>query len=218
MQPTPTLTHGDVIVRPLRSRDARALERELSINWNWLSKWQATLPEGSAYVDARQSIRLLQQSARAGHGIPLVIEADGELVGQVNVSGITHGSLCSASIGYWVSERYAGRNLMPTAVALVSDYCFSERQIHRIEICIRTENVPSLRVVEKLGFRYEGLRRRFIHIDGDWRDHYTFALVSEEIPKGVLHRWSAGLVPDGVALPPDVDREAARVPLLLGRK
>ena len=55
-----------------------------------------------------------------------------------------------------------------------------------MEICIRPENHASLRVVEKLGFRYEGLRRRFIHIDGDWRDHYAFALVREEVPEGVL--------------------------------
>ena len=66
-----------------------------------------------------------------------------------------------------------------------------------MEICIRPENRASLRVVEKLGFRYEGLRRRYIHIDGDWRDHYAFALVREEVPMGVLERWVQGRVPQG---------------------
>ena len=47
-----------------------------------------------------------------------------------------------------------------------------------MEICIRPENAKSLRVVEKLGFRYEGLKRRYIHINGDWRDHYCFGLVT----------------------------------------
>jgi ribosomal-protein-alanine N-acetyltransferase len=65
--------------------------------------------------------------------------------------------------------------------------------------------------VQKLGFRYEGLRRRYIHIDGDWRDHYCFALVNEELPQGVLTRWRHGLVPqDAAAIPPHDAALAAR--------
>jgi len=64
-------------------------------------------------------------------------------------------------------------------------------------------------VVEKLGFRYEGLRRRFIHIDGDWRDHYAFALVSEDVPDGVLRRWVAGAAPQDAAAIPPSDRLSA---------
>jgi ribosomal-protein-alanine N-acetyltransferase len=82
--------------------------------------------------------------------------------------------------------------------------------LHRIEICIRPENAPSLRIVEKLGFRYEGLRRRYIHINGGWRDHFTFALTSEELPYGLLERWKSGKTPVGNALIPEADREAAR--------
>jgi ribosomal-protein-alanine N-acetyltransferase len=84
-----------------------------------------------------------------------------------------------------------------------------------MEICIRPENGPSLRVVEKLGFRYEGLRRRFIHINGEWRDHYAFALVTEEVPRGVLRRWREGHAPDDSARVPDADRAAAEHPLPL---
>ena len=54
---------------------------------------------------------------------------------------------------------------------------------------MRPENTASLRVVDKLGFRDEGIRRRFLHIAGDWRDHRTFALTAEEVPDGVLNRW-----------------------------
>ena len=78
-----------------------------------------------------------------------------------------------------------------------------------MEICIRPENAPSLRVVEKLGFRYEGLRRRYIHINGDWRDHFCFALVAEEVPEGVLRRWQEGRVPAGQgSVPADALAEA----------
>ena len=81
--------------------------------------------------------------------------------------------------------------------------------MHRMEICIRPENAPSLRVVEKLGFRYEGLRRRYIHINGDWRDHFCFALVAEEIPVGVLRRWLDGRVPVGAGTVPKADWDAS---------
>jgi ribosomal-protein-alanine N-acetyltransferase len=60
-------------------------------------------------------------------------------------------------------------------------------------------------VVQKLGFRYEGLRRRYIHIDGDWRDHCAFALTQEEVPNGVLARWVSGAVPAEAAVIPPHD-------------
>lgn len=111
------------------------------------------------------------------------------LVGQLTVSSITWGSLRSANIGYWVDESVAGRGITPTAVALAVDHCFRAGGMHRIEVCIRPENAASLRVVHKLGFRSEGLRRAYLHIDGDWRDHESFALTAEEVPEGLLARW-----------------------------
>jgi [ribosomal protein S5]-alanine N-acetyltransferase len=58
-----------------------------------------------------------------------------------------------------------------------------------MEINIRPENAASLRVVEKLGFRDEGLRPRYLHINGAWADHRSFALTTEEVPEGLLTRW-----------------------------
>jgi ribosomal-protein-alanine N-acetyltransferase len=112
-----------------------------------------------------------------------------------------------------VGERFAGKGLTPTAVALATDFCFYQLGLHRMEICIRPENAPSLRVVEKLGFRYEGLRRRYIHINGDWRDHFCFGLVSDELKNGVLQRWQDGRVPPDAAAIPAEDLDAARHPL-----
>jgi ribosomal-protein-alanine N-acetyltransferase len=205
----PTLVEGPVTARPIRVRDAKPLERELMENRIWLRKWEATNPQGPMSFDTRASIRSLQANARAGFGLPFVLEHRGELAGQLNVSSISYGSVGSASIGYWVSERFAGKSITPIGVALASDYCFYSVGLHRIEICIRPENAPSLRVVEKLGFRYEGLRRRYIHINGDWRDHFCFALVREELPVGVLRRWQEGLVPVGEGVVPEADRAAA---------
>jgi ribosomal-protein-alanine N-acetyltransferase len=200
-------------VRPIRVRDARALERELLDNRSWLREWEATNPHGPAGFDTRASIRALLSNARDGHGLPFVMEFDGELAGQLNVSSISYGSLSSATIGYWVSKRFAGKGITPTGVALATDYCFFQLGLHRMEICIRPENRPSLRVVEKLGFRYEGLRRRYIHINGDWRDHFCFALVVEEVRQGVLRRWKDGAAPALAAARPEADVRAAEHPL-----
>jgi ribosomal-protein-alanine N-acetyltransferase len=208
----PTLRDGSVTIRPIRVRDARALERELLDNRTWLRQWEATNPGGPIGFDAKGSIRSLLAHARTGNGVPFVIEHDGEFAGQLNVSGMSYGSLSSASIGYWVAERFAGKNVTPTAVALATDHVFFGLGLHRMEICIRPENAASLRVVEKLGFRYEGLRRRFIHINGDWRDHFCFALTVEEIPEGVLRRWKDGRVPAGAGVVPEADRRAAATP------
>ena len=124
--------------------------------------------------------------------------ADYRLVGQLTVSGIAWGSLRSANVGYWVDEECAGRGVIPTAVALAVDHCFTVCGLHRVEVCIRPENMPSRRVVEKLGFREEGLRRAYLHIDGGWRDHITYALTAEELPDGLLNRWHASrITPNG---------------------
>ena len=210
----PTLTEGLTTIRPIRLKDSRALERELAENRGWLRKWEATNPHGPMSFDVRSSIRALQQNARAGLGLPFVIEHDGRLAGQLNVSSIAYGSLSTATIGYWVSEKFAGKGATPTAVALATDYCFFSVGLHRMEICIRPENQPSLRVVEKLGFRYEGLRRRYIHINGDWRDHFCFALTVDELPTGVLRRWLDGTVREEDAEIPAADRARAAAPLL----
>ncbi len=82
--------------------------------------------------------------------------------------------------------------IAPTAVALLVDHCFSMVGLHRVEANVRPENAASLRVVTKLGFVEEGLHRRFLYIDGAWRDHLTFALLREDAPEGVLRRYRAG--------------------------
>jgi ribosomal-protein-alanine N-acetyltransferase len=197
---------GDITLRPIRMRDQRNWREVNRRNRDWLRPWEATSPDGPVSFDMRLGVRRLLQQYRDGAGVPFVMEYEGEIAGQLNVWGIARGSLASATIGYWVSKRFAGRGITPTSVALATDVCFTELRLHRMEICIRPENSASLRVVEKLGFRYEGLRRRFIHIDGDWRDHYAFALVREDVPEGVLQRWVSGRAPQDAATVPPTDR------------
>jgi [ribosomal protein S5]-alanine N-acetyltransferase len=139
----------------------------------------------------RQLVRRFNAQARAGEALPWVVTYDGALVGQLSISGITWGSARMASAGYWVDREVAGRGVIPTALALAVDHCFFTVGLNRIEVNIRPENLASLRVVRKLGFREEGLRERFLHIDGGWRDHLSFALTADEVPGGLLRRWRA---------------------------
>jgi len=121
--------------------------------------------------------------------LPFAVDYEDRLVGQLTVSGIMWGSLRSAQVGYWIDQGSAGLGIIPTALALATDHCLFVMGLHRIEVNIRPENAASLRVVEKLGFRDEGVRRRYLHIDGDWRDHRSFALTVEELPRGLMARW-----------------------------
>lgn len=183
------LTDGVVRLRPLRRRDAAAWDRLRRDNERWLARWEATAPGPAARRPTfGQYVREQARAARRGTGFSFAVEHEGELVGHLTISGVTLGSLRGAAIGYWIGERWAGRGLIPRAVALATDFCFFRLALHRVEINIRPENAPSLRVVEKLGFRDEGLRERYLHIDGQWCDHRTFALTSEEIGKGLTAR------------------------------
>ena len=188
------LTHNDVRMRIVRMKDSRAMEKLILSNREWLRPWEATNPEGPNSFDIRGQIRMLLKQMDNNSCLPFVIEQDGVIVGQLNVANILFGSVSSCVIGYWVTPEVAGKGITPTAVALVCDYLFNVVGIHRIEIDIRPENLSSLRVVEKLGFRYEGLKQRYIHINGAWRDHYIFALTHEEVQSGVLNRWQRNQV------------------------
>ncbi len=184
------LSAGEVALRPLRHRDGRVWRRLRADNAAWLAPWEATSPDPQAPpLSYRQLVRTMSAEARAGRALPFAVTVADEMVGQLSVAGIGWGSLRSAHVGYWVSEHVAGRGVTPTAVALAADHCLFTLGLHRIEVNIRPENAASLRVVAKLGFRDEGLRARYLHIDGAWRDHRTFALTREDVPGGLLARY-----------------------------
>jgi ribosomal-protein-alanine N-acetyltransferase len=194
------LKQGQVGLRPLRAGDGAEWAAARQRNVSWLRPWDATQPPGAE--DGARTFRAMardwNRQARYGRMLPFVITYGGAagagarakwpLVGQLTVSGITYGSARWANLGYWVDEQYAGRGIVPAAVAMAADHCWFTLGLHRIEVAIRPENKASLRVVEKLGFRFEGDRPRFLHIDGDWRDHRIFALNIEEVGPGLVAR------------------------------
>lgn len=184
---------GQLLLRELRRRDARQWREVRSRNAAWLGPWEATVPPGSGeqVPTFGQMVARFRSEARQGRTIAWAMELDGRLVGQLTLGGITLGSLRAATIGYWIDSRVAGRGLTPMAVAMATDHCFRTMGLHRIEIVIRPENAASLRVVQKLGFRYEGVRPAFLHIDGAWRDHEVYALHAEEAPSSLADSLAA---------------------------
>jgi len=189
------LTHEDVSLRLIRMRDWKVIERIQLTNRDWFRQWEATNPTGPLNLDFRASIRGLRSLLSENSALPFVIEYRGEVVGQLNVSNILHGSVSSAFIGYWISPEFAGLGIVPIAVALATDYSFNVVGLHRIEIDIRPENQASLQVVRKLGFRYEGTKLAFIHINNAWRDHHVFALTFDEVRDGLLKNYISGAIP-----------------------
>lgn len=179
------LNAGPVLLRPPRLRDATAWSEIRLRNEHWLAQWEPTgtgpWAERHAATAWPPLCSALRKAGRAGTMMPFMIVYSGRLAGQVNVSNIVHGVLQSATVGYWVDGALAGRAIVPTAVALVIDHCFTGAGLHRIEIDIRPENAASLRVVEKLGMRREGYYERFLDIDYAWRDHVAFAITREEL-------------------------------------
>ncbi|MFZ3452546.1 GNAT family N-acetyltransferase [Arthrobacter sp. 7Tela_A1] len=193
-----TLECGDLVLRPIRYRDRAEWNEVRSRNADWIGPWEATNPlSGTDLPSYAGMVRSLNQQARQDTALPVGnTERQGSrvppaIVGQLTVSTIVWGSARMATLGYWVDADRAGRGIAPTAVAMATDHCFRVLGLHRMEINIRPENQPSRRVVEKLGFREEGLRRRYLHIAGRWADHLSFALTAEEVPEGLLHRWLA---------------------------
>ena len=176
---------GPVVLRPPKLRDARHWSEVRLRNEQWLSPWEPT--SRTAWAD-RNSVSAwpslhsaLRTSARRGTMLPFMIDYGGRLVGQLNISNVVHGALRSCTVGYWIDGAMAGRQIAPTALALAIDHCLGPVGLHRVEVDIRPENTPSLRVVHKLGLRREGFYQRFLDIDGEWRDHVAFAVTVEEL-------------------------------------
>lgn len=177
-----TPTGIDLVLRPLALEDEEVFGSVRRANAAWLEPWDATSPDpdapGRTFTDL---VAQYEADGRHGRALPLVIEVGGRLVGQMSMGSIVLGSFRSCFAGYWVSRSVAGQLVTPTALALAGDHLLQGVGLHRIEVNIRPENEASLAVVRKLGFRPEGLRPRYLHIAGEWRDHLSFALTTEDL-------------------------------------
>jgi ribosomal-protein-alanine N-acetyltransferase len=119
-----------------------------------------------------------QRPTHAGHF--LVERSTQQLLGVINLTEIVWSSLRSAYLGYYLFVPHQERGYMTEGLGLVLRRAFGELGLHRVEANIQPGNQPSLRLVERLGFRREGFSPRYLKIGGRWRDHERWALLAEE--------------------------------------
>ena len=181
----PVLHGKRLLMRPLRPSDFLAWQEVRRRNTDWLEPWEPQRPPSAPNAvevrrafDARCDMRDRDRSTGSAYGFGVFFED--RLVGECNVNNVQRGAMQGGSIGYWIDQAWAGRSLTSEAVVCALGFCFEELGLHRIEIAIIPRNARSLRVVEKLGIRDEGVALRFLEINGVWEDHVRFAITSEE--------------------------------------
>lgn len=176
---------GLVRLRAVRLRDAAVWSRIRLADREHLEPWE---PVTGTDWQVRHAVSSwpavcsgLRSEARKGRMLPYVIELDGQFAGQLTIGNVTHGALRSAWIGYWVDSSKTGGGVATAALALGLDHCFGAVRLHRVEATVRPENSASRAVLAHVGFREEGLLRRYLEVDGAWRDHLLVAITAEEL-------------------------------------
>ncbi|WP_300007606.1 GNAT family protein [Pseudonocardia sp.] len=181
---------GVVALRPVRLRDGAEWSAIRIRDEAHLVPWEPSMPgtwrQRHASSEWPGRWLLLRSAARRGTALPFAITLDGRLAGHVMIGNVVREPLLSAYVGYWCDQRVTGAGVTTAAVALAVDHCLGPAGLHRLEATVRPENAASRRVLEKLGFREEGMFRRYLDVDGAWRDHLCFAITVEDLPPGGL--------------------------------
>ncbi|MEY9849729.1 GNAT family N-acetyltransferase [Streptacidiphilus sp. MAP5-3] len=108
-------------------------------------------------------------------GFLIRVRETGNAAGAVNINSVIRGRYQGASIGYAAFAPSAAKGYITEGIAAVMEYAFTQLRLHRLEACIQPGNKASLAVVQRLGFRFEGVSPNYLYINGDWRDHERWA-------------------------------------------
>jgi len=108
------------------------------------------------------------------------LRENGKLLGRAALTGIARGPFQNANLGYFLDEAHNGKGYMTEAVCGVLELAFAKHNLHRVQAGVMPRNAPSLRVLEKAGFRREGLAERYLKINGAWEDHVLFGITLED--------------------------------------
>ncbi|MFC8538739.1 GNAT family N-acetyltransferase [Streptomyces sp. NPDC057249] len=175
---------GDIRLRPTTMADAASRAEALTRSRAYMRPWEPVRPD-SFYTEEGQRERLagLLADRRAGRSMPWVLsDAEDRVVGGFDLNAIVFGACHSAVLGYWVDVDYAGRGLATAAVRRICELARDELRLHRIEACTVLSNTASQRVLAKCGFEEFGVAPRYMHIDGEWRDHRLFQRILHDGP------------------------------------
>jgi [ribosomal protein S5]-alanine N-acetyltransferase len=167
-------------VRPLGPDDAPAmLELRLRNREHFLTGEPAREEAFFTLERQRATLAAAEAERRIGTRVLFGVFDDDALAGYVVLSQIFRGAFQNAFLGYAIDRDRTGHGLATAAVAAALEHAW-ELRLHRVQANIVPENVASRRVLEKNGFRYEGLALRYLHIGGRWADHAMYAITAEE--------------------------------------
>lgn len=123
-----------------------------------------------------------QRSVSNGTAMPLFLfrREDEVLIGAITLDNIRRGPAQSATLGYWTGEAYARQGYMREAIHTVVHHAFTRLDLSRIEAACLPENAASRGLLEKSGFKYEGVAQSYLQIDGRWRTHVLYACLRSD--------------------------------------
>jgi len=180
---TKELTGEKTSIKLLDPDDAEEYLDVLRRNRDFMRPYEPARPADYWTLDGqRDQLGQAWREAEAGTGFAFGIydRADAALVGRVALANIVRKAWQNATLGYWVDGERNGRGLATEASRLALRFAFDEASLHRVQAGVMPRNVRSIRVIEKLGMRFEGQADRYLLIDGVWEDHRMYAMTAEE--------------------------------------
>jgi len=183
---TPIRLYGRrVLLRPLAANDFRTWSEVRQRNEEWLTTWEPrrseSLPDPSTSRSAFNTrCQQRDRDRTSGTAYQFGLFIDRQVAGEVNLNNVIRGAMQSGTIGYWIDQRHAGNAYVAEAVVVVLQFAFEQLELHRLEICIVPRNTRSIRIMDKLAIRDEGIAERYLEINGIWEDHVRFGITIEE--------------------------------------
>ena len=153
----------------------------------FLSPWEPQWARDELTKGAfRRRLKRYAQEARGDTAFAFFVfrSQDDVLLGGCTLSNVRRGVTQCCALGYWIGERFSRQGYMFDAIRALVPFIFSTLGLHRIEAACLPSNDASKSLLTKLGFRQEGVARRYLQINGEWQDHLLFALLADEAPVG----------------------------------
>jgi [ribosomal protein S5]-alanine N-acetyltransferase len=191
VEPNTVIRGKQIYLRYAEMRDHEDWARLRAQSREFLEPWEPTWPTDDLSRAAfRRRLRRNRDEILADEAYPFLIfrAADHVLVGGLTLGQVRRGVAQTATLGYWMGETHAGQGLMSNAVRAVIDHAFGPLGLRRIEAACLPHNQRSIRLLEHLGFRKEGIARAYLQINGRWQDHLFYALLDSDVPPPVKPR------------------------------
>ena len=177
------LTGERVFLRPPKRRDALKWQKlrmsSKSFLVPWEPSWDASSCTRRAYLRYFKNSNYLANMDRA-YSFLIFKTDDKTLLGGINIGNVRRGVSQSASLGYWIGEKYSRNGYMKEALKLLIPSLFIDLRLNRIEAATLEENIASKNLLKKIGFKKEGVLRKYLKINGTWRDHILYGLLEND--------------------------------------